>query len=104
MPLGKRFAAAVRVRPSNFLCTTAVLVLACVLLFRPCNLAVDPTRWQVLSYAQQVCRCIAPVAAARIRSRGPTLHCELPTAGPRCRAARRDLLPASTHQLGARAR
>ncbi len=55
VPLGKRFAAAVRVKPSNFLCTAAVLLLACVLLFRPCSLPVDPTRWQVLTYAQQVC-------------------------------------------------
>jgi hypothetical protein len=54
VPLGKRFAAAVRVKPSNFLCTAAILLLACVLLFRPCSLPMDPTRWQVLSYAQQV--------------------------------------------------
>ena len=57
MPLGKRFAAAVRVKPSNFVCTAAVLLLACVLLFRPCSLPMDPSRWQVLTYAQQVCRC-----------------------------------------------
>ena len=69
MPLGKRFAAAVRVKPSNFFCTAAILLLVCVLLFRPCSLPVDTTRWQVLSYAQQVSRappglsrCLTPCA------------------------------------------